>query len=109
MEHSTILNTAKRIIQEELKKHGYKVVDIILFGSRARGDAQPDSDWDFLITVDKDIDFQTRKEINKWIRRKLVKLNMASDLIIQSQGERKERENQLGYITYYAVREGIVI
>lgn len=25
--------------------------EIILFGSRARGDAQPDSDWDFLVLL----------------------------------------------------------
>ena len=26
--------------------------DVILYGSRSRGDATPDSDWDFLILVD---------------------------------------------------------
>jgi predicted nucleotidyltransferase len=26
---------------------------VILFGSRARGDARPDSDWDVLILLDK--------------------------------------------------------
>lgn len=30
------------------------VSDVILFGSRARGDARPDSDWDLLILVNKD-------------------------------------------------------
>ena len=28
--------------------------EIILFGSRARGDARPDSDWDILILVDRE-------------------------------------------------------
>ena len=34
-------------------------IEVILFGSRARGDAGPDSDWDFLVVVD-DEDFTSR-------------------------------------------------
>lgn len=34
--------------------------EVILYGSRARGDAQPDSDWDVLILTEEDI---TRPEI----------------------------------------------
>jgi UTP:GlnB (protein PII) uridylyltransferase len=30
--------------------------DIILYGSRARGDAHPESDWDFLILLDGMVD-----------------------------------------------------
>ena len=30
--------------------------DIILYGSRARGDARPESDWDFLILLDGVVD-----------------------------------------------------
>jgi predicted nucleotidyltransferase len=30
--------------------------DVILYGSRARGDNNPDSDWDILILVDTDVD-----------------------------------------------------
>lgn len=29
-------------------------VKIRLFGSRARGDARPDSDWDLLVVIDKE-------------------------------------------------------
>lgn len=36
------LDIVKTIIQEELARHGHEVVDIILFGGRARGDFQPD-------------------------------------------------------------------
>lgn len=32
--------------------------EVILYGSRARGDAQPDSDWDLLIILDGQVDDQ---------------------------------------------------
>ena len=30
--------------------------EVWLFGSRARGDARPDSDWDFLVLTEKQVD-----------------------------------------------------
>ncbi len=30
--------------------------DVILYGSRARGDNNPDSDWDILILVEREVD-----------------------------------------------------
>lgn len=37
---------------------------VILYGSRARGDAQPDSDWDFLILVTGEVDPTVRRAVN---------------------------------------------
>ena len=37
--------------------------DIYLFGSRARGDYQDDSDWDLLILLDGNIDIQRKTRI----------------------------------------------
>ena len=36
--------------------------EIILFGSRARGDAKADSDWDILILVPYDVDLVTEQK-----------------------------------------------
>ena len=51
-------NTSDPIIKElseALKKEFvYKIKDIILFGSRARGDASPESDYDILVLVDEE-------------------------------------------------------
>jgi hypothetical protein len=34
----------------------YQPVDVLLFGSRSRGDAKPDSDWDIMVIIPDDAD-----------------------------------------------------
>ncbi|HHT9124244.1 MAG TPA: nucleotidyltransferase domain-containing protein [Candidatus Brocadiia bacterium] len=42
-------------LSETLKKEtGQNIKDIILFGSRARGDSYPDSDYDLIVLVDRE-------------------------------------------------------
>jgi len=36
--------------------------DVILYGSRARGDERPDSDWDILILTDYSVDLITERK-----------------------------------------------
>lgn len=54
--------------------------EIILYGSRARGDASPISDWDFLILVDQPIDRITIKEI----KNSLYDLELETDTVLSS-------------------------
>lgn len=45
-------------ILNQIRKGVYNfdpVAEVILFGSRARGDHRPDSDWDILIVTEKDV------------------------------------------------------
>ncbi len=44
--------TIANLIGKSIKKHDPEA-DVILFGSRARGQAQPESDWDILILINK--------------------------------------------------------
>ena len=46
----------QQIFQEiqALKRQILPNEKVILFGSQARGDARPDSDWDLLVLLDKD-------------------------------------------------------
>jgi len=97
------------IIKEEIEKIGSKVLKVILFGSRARGKANEDSDWDFLIVVDKNLDRPTKQELIIKIKRELARLKIPNDIIINSLKEFEDRKNNVGYITYYAEKEGIII
>lgn len=62
MQSTDILKNRPPATQQFLKKIQQVVhavvpeADVILYGSRARGDARPVSDWDFLILVDQPVD-----------------------------------------------------
>ena len=104
-----ILNIAKQIIAEEIEKAGFKAEAIYLFGSRARGDYNEDSDWDFYVVIDKAINFSTKKHVRGRIALRFAELHILSDIIIQSFDIVNERKNKPGYLTYYALKEGLAV
>jgi predicted nucleotidyltransferase len=89
MENEKIEKVVK-IIKDEIEARGLKVVKIILFGSRAKGTPKEDSDWDFLVIIDKDSDRNTKLDIIVKIKRELALLKIPNDVIINSI---KGREN----------------
>jgi predicted nucleotidyltransferase len=106
-ETSGILKTAKSIITEEIEKYGYKVEAVYLFGSRARGDFNEDSDWDFFVVTDKEIEEQLKWDMSVKIRRRLAITNKTSnDIFIASAKKWKEKNHDVGYLDYYVLNEG---
>lgn len=80
---------------------------IILFGSRARGDAREDSDWDVFIVVDDD----TRQEQVNWqvmgeVRRGL---RGAFEFIPYRESSFRERQKIEGSLPWIVANEGIVV
>jgi predicted nucleotidyltransferase len=100
---------ARKIINEETGLKGFKVLDIILFGSRTRGDYKEDSDWDFLIIVNKDISFSEVKEITGRIQSRLSEYYIPNDIIIRGIEQFNNSKRTVGCISFYAEREGIRI
>lgn len=103
------IELAKWVITEEVKKASLKVVKIILFGSRARDDFNKDSDWDFFVIIDRDLDFNKRWEMILKIKRRLAKFEVPNDIIINSVKWVRKYQNDVGRITYYALKEGVEI
>lgn len=58
------MNNTREIVLSRIK-HQVQEIDpsakVILYGSRARGDARPDSDWDILILVKSDVDISAEQ------------------------------------------------
>lgn len=79
---------------------------IILFGSRARGDARPDSDYDLLLIEPSD---QPRHRRAARYRRALIGLAPAKDILVWTPEEVAEwRDVPNAFITT-AINEGIVV
>lgn len=100
---------AKAIIREEVEKAGLTLRQVLLFGSRARGEARPDSDWDFLVIVDQKPERSACVHLETRIGVRLVLARMPADVIILSEEEFANQRKDTGYIAYYAVRESITL
>jgi len=100
------LEKAKTVISEEISRVGYRVNSVLLFGSRAKGEFQSDSDWDFLIVVDRVMDRETRWGAILAIKRRLAVLKIPNDIIVCSEEAVEEHKDDTGRITYYALKEG---
>ena len=77
--------------------------EVILFGSRARGDFKKNSDWDFLILLNK-------KEVTKLekekIRNKLYEIELRTDEVISTIiHSRSEWENRSVTPIYQIIQE----
>lgn len=103
------LQCAKAIITEEVERAGYQVRRILLFGSRARGEARPDSDWDFFIVVDKDASFHEREDLASRICWRLTQEGIFADVFVHSEKTVEARRTNPGYLVYYALKEGVPI
>ena len=78
--------------------------DVWLFGSRARGDARPDSDWDFLILTALDL-----SKGNRWqFSDQLTELGIETGQVISSIVYPRQERNRLRVTDLYrnAVKDG---
>lgn len=79
---------------------------IILFGSRARGDARPDSDYDLLLIEPSD---QPRHRRAARYRRALIGLAPAKDILVWTPEEVAEWCDVPNAFITAAINEGIVV
>ena len=98
----------KPILQEMVRRMVQAVspIKIILFGSYARGTPHRHSDVDMMIVLDDGID--TRAEHLKALD-SLDRVGIDHNIITISQQRLKELADDVGYIYYYALRDGVTL
>jgi uncharacterized protein len=84
--------------------------EVRLFGSRARGQARPDSDADLLITVpDAWLAQHNRLQVLGRLSRQLSSHRLPLDLLLYSQSEVEARRSLHQAVSTVACREGILL
>lgn len=61
------------------------------------------------VVIDKPTDFTAKKHIRGRISIRLAESHISSDIIIQSADIVNERKDKFGYLTYYALKEGLAV
>jgi len=83
---------------------------ILLYGSRARGDHRPKSDYDLMIITPAHFSFKEKINWESKLHRLLVHaLNASVDVLMNSEEEISIKRELPGHIVRSAVREGIAI
>jgi hypothetical protein len=82
---------------------------VILFGSRARGDADLSSDYDFLIITENPISIPEKQKIKALLRKQLAKNKIPADILISSKDELKLKKKITGHIIKQILKEGIIL
>ncbi len=105
MSNKTILKTIKATVKSFLPE-----AKVLLFGSRARGDYNKDSDFDVLVITPNTLSDIKKKNLRIKIKQTLIEiLNVPVDIIINSDKEISVKKELPGHTINWAMKEGVLI
>ncbi len=102
------LAIAVKLKDQILAADSARVSRIILFGSRARGDARPDSDYDLLVIV-RDANRAEVREYHRRLYDVLRGLGVTAEPWVMTEQEFEETRSVIGGLAYPASTEGVVL
>jgi predicted nucleotidyltransferase len=105
----TFLSFARKVIENEFAKAGVNVSGMMLFGSRARGDAKSDSDWDFLVITSGQIPQAEKARIILAIQRIFAKKLISVDIMVKTQERIEAERNDAGFMVQTVLAEAISV
>ncbi len=83
--------------------------EVLLFGSHARKDASPESDFDILVVTTLDLTPKQKLPLKTTIRKDLLKEGIRSDILIQSRKEISKKRKLPGHIIKNILNEAILL
>lgn len=86
---------------------GVNYKEIILFGSRVRGDSSEKSDHDIMIVMKNNLTIREKMELSSLLRKKLAKEGIDADLVIKSKEELNYYRTKIGSVVREVLKEGI--
>jgi len=109
LESFEVKNLLRDKINSVMKRGGVEVSRIILFGSRARGDFEKQSDWDVIVVIKNNLSIKEKMFYSKKIRESLAQVRVDCDVIIKSEEEIEQYKEMIGSVVREALKEGISI
>jgi len=99
----------KELVKVLKKKYGNKIKEIRLFGSKARGEVNDESDLDVFILFDKDVDWKFKDNVARLIYGIILTYDSLFDLTIFSENELKDK--RIKSLPFYKniMKEGMLI
>jgi predicted nucleotidyltransferase len=98
-----------KVIHEEFSNAGILINQVLLFGSRSSGNAVPESDWDFLVCVKDELPFPEKAILSTRIQTRLAEKLINVDIVIKSEARLSLERDNVGVITYYALKNGVSV
>ena len=103
MSNQEILSTIKSTVHSLLPD-----ARVLLFGSRAKGDNNKNSDFDVLVITKNNFQLQEKRAWSRKIASSLVDaIHAPFDIIFHSEDEVNTYKNYYGHIVRYAMKEAI--
>ncbi len=87
----------------------YADSEILLYGSRARGSASQDSDWDFLVLTELELEYSAKRNIRNAIHALELETGEVISIIIHSKDYWCRPQNAVTPFYQNVGRESIVI
>ena len=78
---------------------------VILFGSRSRGDFERQSDYDLLVIIKRNSSIKEKRQYASVIRKQLAEIPI--DVIVKTEEDANYYKDKIGSVTREAILEGV--